>query len=141
MINYAEQSEVLRAQVAQKENVPTIIVLASPEDNADNKEIMRLRHTIKTCQKLEKELLKRLYDRHAEGRKNVNIVLRTRRRVLAWYTWVKQTVKWREEEVIPAGWVLGKCAHHRYNPRDSKAMSSNDAIAKEIERIESTINQ
>jgi len=127
-----------RAMAAYNAPTPTVISMATANDVDVINEIMRLRHTIKTSQKLEKQLLANLLDRHTDGQA-VNVILKTRRRVLAWFSWVKQSVTWQEEQVIPAGWKLGKKAHHRFNPRDPKASVKDERIAQEIERIEDTL--
>ena len=126
-----------RAYFASQENTPTIIVGADEEDTRMIKEIMRGRQTIKTQEKYVKTLTEALKTKHAK--QNVNIIIKTSRRVLAWFAWTKQSAKWQEEKVIPAGWKLGVPSHSRFYPRDPSGKVSNKEISKAISEIENTI--
>jgi hypothetical protein len=126
-----------RAYTASQENTPTVIVGVDEEDTRMIKEIMRSRQAIKTQEKYVKTLVESLKSKHAK--QNVNIILKTSRRVLAWFAWTKQSAKYVEEQVIPAGWKLGVPSHSRFYPRDPSGKVSNKQIDKAIAEIENAI--
>ena len=101
-----------RAYAALQTLTPTITVEVDAEDTRLIKEIMRSRQAIKTQEKYVKTLTEALKAKHAK--QNVNIILKTSRRVLAWFAWTKQSAKYVEEQVIPAGWRLGVPSHSRF---------------------------
>ncbi len=126
-----------RAYSALQANTPTIIVRVDEEDTRLIKEIMRARQAIKTQKKYVEALTETLKTKHAK--QDVNIILKTSRRVLAWFAWTKQSAKYQEEQIIPAGWKLGVPSHSRFYPRDPSGKVTNEAISKAIAEIENTI--
>ena len=126
-----------RAYAAFQTPTPTVIKHADAEDADMIKQIMRARQAAKAQEKLAKALTEQLMAKHGED--GLNIVLKTSRRVLAWFSWVKQSAVWKEEQVIPAGWKLGKTSHSRFYPRDPSAKVKDEAIVKAIEAIEKEI--
>lgn len=130
-------SKTKRAAVAYNTPTPTVIKQVDAEDADMIKQIMKARQAAKAQEKLAKALTEQLMAKHGED--GLNIVLKTSRRVLAWFSWVKQSVRWQEEQVIPAGWKLGKASHSRFYPRDPSAKVKDEAIVKAIEAIENEI--
>ena len=121
----------------QKTLTETVIVNAAKEDVSLSKDIMRHRQAAKAHEKIAKTLEVQLKSKHeCEGK---HLILKTARRVISWFTWVKQTAKWQDEQIIPAGWKLGKASHSRFFPRDPSGKVSNKEISKTITEIENTI--
>jgi len=121
----------------QETPTETAIVNADKEDVSLSKDIMRHRQAAKAHEKIAKALEAQLKSKHeCEGK---HLILKTARRVISWFTWVKQSAKWQEEQIIPAGWKLGKASHSRFFPRDPSGKVSNKEISKAISEIENTI--
>ncbi len=121
----------------QKTPTETVIISADKEDVSLSKDIMRHRQAMKSHEKIAKALEARLKSKHeCDGK---HLILKTTRRVISWFTWVKQTAKWQDEQIIPAGWKLGKASHARFFPRDPSGKVSNKEIGKAIAEIENTI--
>ena len=133
----ADNTKAGRALAALDTPTLTIIKHVDAEDADMIKQIMRARQAAKAQDKLAKALTEQLMAKHGED--GSNIILKTSRRVLAWFSWVKQSAVWQEEQVIPAGWKLGKASHSRFYPRDPSAKVKDEAIVKAIEAIEKEI--